>query len=193
MIPCNKICKSAAHKEFVAFEEVFRFNYPRLNKYACHFVHNNDIAEDFVQDAFLQLWNKRGDLNDENKIVAFLFTTLRNSCLNYLKRRVVEEKYIHHQSRMDTEALYALSFTQSSDFDTMEELLMRELEVMISEMPLKCGTAFRLRWIEGLKVKEIADKMEISTTMVDKHLARGMEIARRKLTPDLFLFFILCR
>jgi len=65
----------------------------------------------------------------------------------------------------------------------MEERLMAELEIIISEMPEKCQTAFRLKWFEGKKIREIAEAMEISTTMVDKHLNRGLKIARKKMKP----------
>jgi RNA polymerase sigma-70 factor (ECF subfamily) len=65
---------------------------------------------------------------------------------------------------------------------------MTELEAVIAEMPPKCQTAFRLKWFEGKKIREIAELMDISTTMVDKHLARGIKIVRQKLNPDLFVF-----
>ncbi|MGC9354611.1 MAG: RNA polymerase sigma factor, partial [Mariniphaga sp.] len=77
--------------------------------------------------------------------------------------------------------LYHISFTKNGEFVSMKEQLMVELEEIISEMPEKCQTAFRLKWFEEKKVREIAEIMNISTTMVDKHLARGLEIARKKL------------
>jgi DNA-directed RNA polymerase specialized sigma24 family protein len=46
-----------------------------------------------------------------------------------------------------------------------------------------------LKWKERKKIREIADIMGISTTMVDKHLAKGMEIVRHKMKPEMLLVF----
>jgi RNA polymerase sigma-70 factor (ECF subfamily) len=72
----------------------------------------------------------------------------------------------------------------------MEQRLFTELEMIMKEMPEKCQTAFRLKWFEEKKIREIAEIMNISTTMVDKHLAKGLEIARKKLNPDLYIFLL---
>jgi len=172
------------------FREIFHLYYPRLEKYAIYFLRNHEEAEDVVQETFLQTWNERKTLKNKNHLESFLFTLVRNKCLNKLKRKVVEDKFIVNQLKERSEELYHISFGMNDEFLTMEERLHLDLEKIIIEMPERCGIAFRLRWIEGKKNREIAQEMKISTTMVDKHLAKGMEIARQKLSPDLFLFFV---
>ena len=115
-----------------------------------------------------------------------MFTLLRNKCLNLIKKKVIEGKYMERQIFMETERLYYLSFDQIDEFESMKDRLSLEFDSLIKEMPDKCGIVFRLRWLEGKKIKEIAAQMNISTTMVDKQLAKGMEIAE-----FLFLFFML--
>ncbi len=122
---------------------------------------------------------------------SYLFTMLRNKCFNLLKHKVVEENYAICPGRFETEELYHISFTGNDGFVSTEEKLMAELEMIIAGMPEKCREAFRLKWFEGKKIREIAETMGISTTMVDKHLAKGLEIARRKLDPDSFIFLFL--
>jgi len=178
-------------KDIPSFEGLFRFYYPRMRRYAIHFLQDEEEANDLIQDVFMQLWTKRDELNEEKNIIAFLFTLLKNKCLNSLKKKVVENKYIQKQSFLSSELLYDLSMTQTTDFKSMESQLNVEIESLISQMPDKCGVVFRLKWIEGKKIKEIASTLNISTTMVDKHLARGLDIARKKIHPDLYLLFIL--
>jgi len=191
MSESNDIIRLIKNKNISSFEELFRFYYPRMRRYAIHFLQDEEEANDLIQDVFLQLWAQRDELQEEKNLIAFLFTLLKNKCLNSLKKKVVENKYLQKQSLFETERLYALSFTQSVDFKSMESQLNLEIESLIAQMPEKCGMVFRLKWIEGKKIKEIAALLDISTTMVDKHLARGMEIARKKINPDLFLFYIL--
>lgn len=106
-----------------------------------------------------------------------------------LKHKIVEENYTIQSVRYETEELYHISFTDSEDFVSTKEKLMVELEMIVAGMPEKCREAFRLKWFEGRKIREIAEQMGISTTMVDKHLAKGLEIARQKLDRDSFVFF----
>ena len=104
---------------------------------------------------------------------------------------MIKEKYIHRQVKFETEELYHISFNHSGGFISFDEKLHAELEDLIRKMPQQCGTAFRLRWIEGKKIREIAEIMNISSTMVDKHLVKGMEIARNNLSGELFLLLVL--
>lgn len=185
------IIRLIKNKSISTFEELFRFHYPRMRRYAIHFLQDEEEANDLIQDVFVQLWTRREELNEEKNISAFLFTILKNKCLNTLKQRVIEDRYIIQQSAFETERLYHLSLSQNTDFKSMESQLHLEIESLIATLPEKCGIVFRLKWIEGKKIKEIAQLMNISTTMVDKHLAKGMEIARKKIHPDLLLLFIL--
>lgn len=176
---------------FGSFEDFFRFYYPRLKKYAHYFLRNEEEAEDLVQDVFFQLWKDKKHLENDKSIPSYVFTLVKNRCLNTLKRRVVEEKYLLHQASLVSEELYHISFGESGEFISMEENLQLELDKLIAQMPEKCAIAFRLKWLEGKKIREIAEEMNISTTMVDKHLAKGIAIAKEKLSPGLFVLFLL--
>ena len=173
-----------------AFKKVFFRYYPRLEKYACQFIVNQQEAEDLVQEVFIQVWENRKNIQPDSNFEAYLFTLVRNRCLNALKKRTVEQSYIE-KMQANSEELYAISFELEDEFISMEKMLNQELENIIAGMPERCQIAFRLKWIEVKKIREIAEMMEISTTMVDKHLAKGMEIARQKLNREMFLFFCL--
>ena len=179
--------------ELCSFEKLFHRYYPRLKSYASYFLKDDDEAEDLIQDVFYQLWKNRDQLNREKNAASFIFVQTRNRCLNSLKRKVVEERFIQQQAYLESEELYHISFNDSGEFITIHEKLNHELTKLITDMPEKCGQAFSLKWLEGKKIREIAEIMEISTTMVDKHLAHGLEIAKKKLKPDLLLFLILTR
>lgn len=184
---------SRNREDISSFEELFRSYYLQMKRYTLHFIQNEEEANDLVQDVFLQLWSKRDSINDNKNEVAFMFTLLRNKCLNSIKKKVIEGKYMERQLYVETERLYHLSFDQSNEFESMKDRLSLEFDSLISEMPEKCGIAFRLKWIEGKRIKEIANEMNISTTMVDKHLAKGLEIARRKFKHELLLVLLVLR
>jgi RNA polymerase sigma-70 factor, ECF subfamily len=171
-----------------AFRKVFTTYYPRLEKYAFYLIANSQEAEDLVQDIFLHVWENRQAIKTDSSFDSYLFTLVRNRCLNVLKKKLVEKKYID-KIQITTEELYNISFGMDEDFLSTEKLLFEELEKIIEEMPKRCRSAFCLKWKEGKKIREIAEIMGISATMVDKHLAKGMEIVRQKMTSEMLLFF----
>jgi len=174
-----------------AFETIFYMYFPRLQRYAENILHNSQEAEDLVQDVFIQIWNNRENLDCKRKFASYIFTLVRNRCLNVTKRKVIEEKYIRQQIYSKTEELYHLSFESDDDFIPMEDRLCMELENVLQKMPERCQTAFRLKWLEGKKIREIAELMKISTTMVDKHLAKGFRIVRKYMTPEMLLLLLI--
>jgi len=176
-----------------AFESIFRLYYPRLKKYAGLMLNDKIEAEDLVQDVFYQVWKNRESLKLEKQFSSFVFTILRNRCLNILKRRVIQDKIAVSQSKLETEELYHISFQEEGHFISMEEKLTLELEGLLVDLPERCGEACRLKWIDGRKNHEIAAIMEISTTMVDKHLSRGLQAARSRMNPEMFIFFVTSR
>ncbi len=179
-----------SEEKLVAFEELFKLFYPRLKKYAESFLGNSGEAEDLVQDVFYHYWQNAQFIDDEKQAGSFLYTTVKNRCLNLLKHRLVEDKFALNKINFESEELYHISFLDQEEYSSMEEKLAEEMGKIIAEMPPKCGEAFRLKWLEGKKIREIAAVMNISTTMVDKHLAKGLKIARAKLNPELFIFFL---
>ena len=67
-----------------AFERLFREHYRPLCAFAMQYVKDGDRAQDLVQDLFIRLWEERERLNIATSIKSYLFTAVRNRCLNAL-------------------------------------------------------------------------------------------------------------
>lgn len=173
--------------EVKAFEKIFCLYFPRLHHYATNLLHDEEEAKDLVQDVFCQLWENGSLHDDEKNIGAFLFTLTRNKCLNLLKHKIVENKYLVQKVKFEAEELYHISMADSEEFVSIEQELMDELGKIMNEMPEKFRLAFWLKWFDGKKIREIASIMNISTTMVDRHLTKGLRIVRKKLDSNIKL------
>ena len=68
-----------------AFKIFFFTYYPELFHFAMAFVHDRDIARIMGMEAFWLLWERRADFDQDKKIKTFLYLSVRNNCLNYLK------------------------------------------------------------------------------------------------------------
>ena len=69
--------------EYQKFETLFKQYYSGLVVYASRFTGNTENAEDLVHDLFIHIWEDNRILGTDH-IKAYLFTSIRHRCLNYL-------------------------------------------------------------------------------------------------------------
>jgi len=75
--------------EIAVFKELFNQFYPRLKRYAVHFLKDQEEAEDMIQNTFMQLWKSKVIPDNNRDAGALLFTILKNRCLNQIKHRII--------------------------------------------------------------------------------------------------------
>ena len=149
-------------------EALFRQYYPRLRNYASRFVGNAFVADDIVQECFVKLYERRFRVKDVSP-AALLFVMVRNSCLNYVKRKALVE----------TGNPFLVAADLTPEDDLMYEELRLEINRVMATLPPKCREVFQMSRFEGLKVREIADRTNTSTQNVEKHIARALEVFSR--------------
>ena len=174
------------------FKAVFETFYPRLLRFAEAYVGDRFEAGDILQDVFLRLWEKRASLPADINLQAYLLTMVKNQCMDFLRhRRVVQQLSVNWETLQEREASF--NYYAISQFDPEEmdiETLERLVEKAINELPEQCRKAFELSRYDGLKYKEIADKMGISVKTVETHISHALKILRVTL-KDLFFVWLL--
>lgn len=148
---------------------------PRLTNYAIRFVTNRETAQDIVQDCFVHLWEKMEQFDFIN-IKTLLFTMVRNRCLNYLKHKDVVNlytgRYLHEVE--GEERIYHYDFIFGPGKLPLYEELEKQLQIVVDSLPEKCRQVFVMSRFNGLKNREIAVKLDISTTAVEKHIRKAL-------------------
>lgn len=159
-----------------AFKFLFQKYYSRLLRYAIRFVQEKEIAEDIIQEVFISFWEKR-QLLKSISLSSLLFCMVRNASINYLKQKVLVEKYpIEFIENIDgEEKLYTLDFALSADEETLYDDLKKRIQEALSILPQRSREVFLLSRFNGLKNKEIASKLKISTTAVEKHISKSLK------------------
>lgn len=78
-------------------EKAFRVLYDKyavgLRYFATKYLNEDTMIDDVVQDAFVDLWEKRTDFRGEYAVKAYLYKAVRNDCLNLMRHQQVEDKY----------------------------------------------------------------------------------------------------
>lgn len=159
-----------------AFKFLFKRYYPRLLGYAIRFVQEKEIAEDILQEVFLTFWEKRSLLKSIS-ISSLLFCMVRNACINYLKRKSLVERYsIDYLENIEgEERLYATDLALSADEQALYEDLKQQIQDALSVLSDRSREVFLLSRFKGLKNREIAQHLGISTTAVEKHISNSLK------------------
>ena len=162
-------------------EEVFKEYYTQLSYFAFQFVNDKAVAEDLVQDAFVSYWNCARQVSDHPKAIKdFLYTAVRNSSLNHLKHRKVQEKYFrlrNDQSFEDQKVLDSIIKAET----------MANLYLAVMKLPEGSRRVFLLAYFEGLSNPEIAEQLDISINTVRNHKQNGLKILKSQLSLETFL------
>lgn len=168
-----------------ALEELFHRTFPRLFNFASKITKEDQVAEDILQEVFIKVWEKKSEIKSVN-IEAYLFRLVRNKCLDYIKFvKVVNERDIELESVQKIEELYRIDFIRDEPYLLIQEELKIEIERTIDSLPPRCKEVFILSKIEGLKNREIAQKLHINIKNVERHLARASKAFKFKFSNDI--------
>lgn len=167
-----------------AFEMVFRTYYRPLCQYAYSFLNDRDEAEEVVQAAFINVWDKREQVEIQTSLKAYLYRIVRNSCLNVIKHEKVKQQHVSHE----------MAHGESSHESVSQSVITSELEeriaVAMKALPEQCRLVFQLSRFEELKYSEIADQLNISVKTVENQIGKALKIMREQLKDYLPLFLI---
>ena len=171
------LLESIKQNDHAAFEYLFKRFYPRLLGYAIRFVQDEDVAKDILQECFMNFWEKR-QLLSAVSISSLLFLMVRNACLNYVKHHMLANYLsIDYLSTLDgEEKLYSADLMFSTDENILYEDLKTQIDAALSKLSPRSREIFLLSRFDGMKNKEIAELLGISTTAVEKHISKSLKV-----------------
>jgi RNA polymerase sigma-70 factor, Bacteroides expansion family 1 len=165
-------------RDIKAYHSLYESYYKSLVSYSSNFVLSMEAAEDIVQDLFAALWERRILFQSFNSLKCYLYNSIRNASLNYLKHQDVEAIYI--------ESL-ANTYNEIEENEVYEEEVYRRLFVAIDKLSPRCREIFKL-YMQGKKNEEIADMLGIAFETVKTQKKRAMQILRKEMGTLFFLF-----
>jgi len=168
-----------------ALELLFSIYFPRLNDFARNVVKDDVISQDIVQDVFVKVWEKKAEIESIN-LEAYLFRLVRNRCIDYIKHLKVVNNRMHEiQISSKYEELYRIDFIGNEPYVLIEQELKLKIEKTIQILPERCREVFVMSRMNGLKNKEIAERLNINIKNVERHLNRAMRSFRENLSEEL--------
>jgi RNA polymerase sigma-70 factor, ECF subfamily len=168
-----------------AYEMVFSKYYRPMTAYAFRFLGNLADSESIVQDVFLRLWQKRKEIMITSSLQNYLFRSVKNHCINYIEHEKIKTGYQTMVIRDEADR------SEYSEF-FLEFGLKKRIEAAIALLPGKRQEIFRLAREDGLKYREIAERLEISVKTVETQMTLALRQLRELLKEykNLVMFFL---
>lgn len=166
-------------------EGLFRLHYRPLCGFALGYLKDKDHAEDIVQELFVRLWQDRESLSIQASVKSYLFTAVRNRCLNAL---VVKKRMRPLDEKME-----AMPAGEEREENELSERMAR-VQAAIEALPTERRKVFRLSRNEGLKYHQIAERLDISVKTVENQMGKALKSLREELAdlmPLLLLGWVL--
>ncbi len=170
--------------DFEAFEELVERYQGRIYRHIRKMVKDNLIAEDLLQETFLNAYRGLQDFSGSAAFSTWLFRIATNSCLMYLRKHRPESVEFDEGIKTDTDIPF---MNPSSEFlsTPVEVLLSREgrekIEEAINELPVLYRTVLVLRDVEGFSLKEVSQITDSTVAAVKSRLHRARNAVRENL------------
>jgi len=161
--------------------QIYTSYYSKLVRFALGIVDYIEDAENITQDVFTTLIEKKDILCQIENINAYIYRSIRNKCFDHIKNQLVHRNYESVIQLSYEEELRMLHQT-SNDFDVnYEEKIEKQVVEAINTLPNRCKEIFLLSRYEGLKYKEISDRLGLSVNTVDVQIGIALKKLRQKL------------
>jgi RNA polymerase sigma-70 factor (ECF subfamily) len=157
-----------------AFEELYRLSAPHLYGVALRILREPALAEDLLQEAFVNVWHHAGSYNAAKaKPQTWLTSIVRNRCLDHLRRRELDTVTM---TRDDDETEMELEGMGP----TPEELLLsgadaNSVRSCIEGLEGGQRQAIALAFVQGLSHAELAEYLRQPLGTVKSWVRRGLE------------------
>lgn len=174
-----------------AFNHLFNLYSQKIFFFAKGYLKSEREAEEIVQETFLKIWERRGKLDPDLSINAYLFKI----AFNFIQKQFI--KNIKEQELKHDFAEELIRFDEQTSNMLNYHFLLDHLNLLINELPPRQKEIIILRKLDNYSIKEISEKLSISTKTIEAHLTAALKYLKERLKSekfdDLLLFTLIFR
>ena len=165
----------------IVFENLFNELYVPLCRYCIQFIRIPEIAEEIVQEQFVYIWEKRFDIHIHTSLKSYLYASVRNKSIDYLKSKFARINFVNEQSSYELiETLNPLNIIEETELSSI-------MTIAIESLPEKCHIIFTMSRFGDLTNKQIAQELELS----EKTIEAQITIAIKKIKSFVEKYYVL--
>lgn len=158
-----------------ALNELFERYYLRICRFVFQLINNKELAEEISSDTFFELWTKRNNIHLKTTVKAYAFAVARYKSY----RSFGESRLVNFDFQDELEEIIEVNNPESDlIFDELEQYY----NAVVEQLPNQCRIIYKLHKIDGLKYKEIAEALGITSKTVENHMGRALKLIRESLS-----------
>jgi len=144
-----------------AFTHIYNTFYPAIYQYVSRYIDDTEQNKDIIAEVFLKLWKVRDEVPSILNLEAYLKGIAKNCCLDQLRKESV-------RSKVHSKILNELETSTESDYweDSIRIAIIEYVARKIESLPLKHQLIYKLSFVDGLEIDEIADRVQLSKNTV---------------------------
>ena len=158
-------------------DKAFRYLYDKyastLRYFSAKYVDDDATIEDVVQDAFLNLWEKRNEFKTESTIKAYLYKIVRSFSVDTIRRRNIANRYAEKIVLEKEDQEFFLE-------NIVESEVFQMIQTVFNELSPSCREVYQLS-LHGKSHEEISQLLDISINTVKKHKNNANHYMRERL------------
>ena len=164
------------------FNDIFANTKDKLYGFLSQYSKDSTFVEDIMQECYMQVWLKMDRWQDTEKLLPLLKKIARGLLIDAIRRKArLPEAWIEEVEKINTSAVSDLS-----------EASLYSLDNAIAALPDKNRTVFLMHRELGMSYKEIAQRLQLSQSAIEKHMSKAIKLLQQTLQKeDLLLFYIL--
>lgn len=162
------------------FDYFYHEHFRPLLHFALSILNEQCLAEDVLEDCFVKLWEKRLTIESAATIKPYLYTAVRNTCINLLKREKHKSRYAAHARNTDDQ------FETDVTRKIITSESMQQVYNAIETLPPKHRKLIKMIYLEEKKLKEVASELNLSLSTVKNQKAKAIQLLKEQL-PNLSL------
>lgn len=162
-----------------AFRQLFDQYRNKIYSLGMHLTRSEILSEEIVQDVFMKVWEKRGQLPAINYFNSWLRTIARNTCSNYLRNLAIEKLALSRYSlNHDSETASPENAVVAKEYEQI-------IDAVISKLSPQQKKVYLLSRRLGKKQEEIAQELNISIYTVKEYMKQAQRTIRKSLGDNL--------
>jgi RNA polymerase sigma-70 factor (ECF subfamily) len=169
------IIKKFKEGDAAAFDAIYHMYSKKLFNFACGLLKDPDSAGEMVQEVFVNLWEKRNQVDTAFNFENYIFTITYNSIRKFFRKKSMENKVKDSLLKNSPEVI------ENTDDSIIYNELLELANQTIEKLTPKRKAVYKLSREEGMSIKEIADKLNISTRTAENHLGKALKFLKKEL------------
>lgn len=147
---------------------------------------DTEASEEIVQDVFIGLWKRGGELEVSFSIKSYLIKSAKTGIIKYYRTKTKNREDVLTACNLCEEKEFSIDVIEHNEAITT--FLKEDLQLVVNQLPCQCQKIYRLSREGQLNTNEIAAALNISPKTVKNHITKALLHIRKHIKPVISTF-----